>query len=85
MEKLTKQLAETDNRKAKIAERKVKVMEEANERKQREHDDRIMSIDTTNMEPRTRAYYEQRKNDVYFKTMAHIKDPSNMDLHTIAH
>ncbi|KAM1807593.1 hypothetical protein ACFX11_030574 [Malus domestica] len=85
MEKLTKQLAETDNRKAKIAERKVKVMEEANERKQREHDDRIMSIDTTNMEPRTRAYYEQRKNDVSFKTMAHIKDPSNMDLHTIAH
>ncbi|KAM1495966.1 hypothetical protein ACFXTO_030622 [Malus domestica] len=85
MEKLTKQLAETDNRKAKIAERKVKVMEEANERKQREHDDRIMSIDTTNMEPRTRAYYEQRKNHVSFKTMAHIKDPSNMDLHTIAH
>ncbi|XP_068304524.1 uncharacterized protein [Pyrus communis] len=85
MEKLTKQLAETDDRKAKIAERKVKVMEEANEREQREHDDRIMSMDTTNMEPRARAYYEQRKNDVYFKTMAHSKDSSNMDLHTIAH
>ncbi|CAN6560470.1 unnamed protein product [Malus baccata var. baccata] len=85
MEKLTKQLAETDDRKAKIAERKVKVMEEASEREQREHDDRIMSTDTTNMEPRARAYYEQRQNDVYFKTMAHSKDSSNMDLHTIAH
>ncbi|XP_050135522.1 uncharacterized protein LOC126611336 [Malus sylvestris] len=85
MEKLTKQLAEADDRKAKIAERKVKVMEEANEREQREHDDRIMSMDTTNMEPRARAYYEQRKNDVYFKTMAHSKNSSNMDLHTIAH
>lgn len=67
MEKLTKQLAKTDDRKAKIAERKVKVMEEANEWEQREHDDRIMSIDTTNMESRARAYYEQQKEWCLFQ------------------
>ncbi|CAL9010725.1 unnamed protein product [Prunus brigantina] len=79
MEQFTKQLAESDKRKAEVAERKVKVMEEMNERQQREQDDRIMSMDTSNMGPRARAYYEHRKSDIYFKTMGHTADKSNME------
>ena len=54
-------------RKAEIKRRKLKVMEQISEREQREKDDLIMIVDTSEVDDQGKAYYELRKNEIYAK------------------
>ncbi|KAF8413342.1 hypothetical protein HHK36_001321 [Tetracentron sinense] len=71
IEKFNKQACDTEERKARIEERKIRIMEDMNEREQKEEDDTIMMLDTSNMDPIAKAYYKQRKSEVLAKILAH--------------
>ncbi|KAA8539384.1 hypothetical protein F0562_026076 [Nyssa sinensis] len=82
MEQFNKHASDTKKRKAEIEERKAKVMEQMNQREQeekqgneKERDDMIMMMDTSNMDPRTKAYFELRKDEIYAKLLARSTNP----------
>ena len=62
-------LEEANQRERQKAEVELKVMLEKNAREQKEKDDQIMLMDTSNMDPQTKAYYEQRKAEVFARLM----------------
>ena len=62
-------LEEANERERRKAEVELKIMMDKNDREQKERDDRIMMMDTSNMDSRTRAYYEHRKAEIFEKSV----------------
>lgn len=77
VEQFNQQASATETRKAELESRKVKALEELKEiqkqqveAKEREMEDQIMMMDTSNMDPQKQAYYEFRKHEIMQKMMA---------------
>ena len=57
-------------RKLNIEERKIRCIESAEEREQMIHENEIMKIDTSNMDPQMQRYYQLRKDEIMAKVLA---------------
>ena len=82
MEQFNNQAKDTEMRKAEIQERKVRVIAQMNQReqeekyaKEKERDDAIMMMDTFNIDPCMKAYYELRKSEIYSKILTRSTNP----------
>ncbi|XP_050203358.1 uncharacterized protein LOC126653496 [Mercurialis annua] len=62
-------LEEANDRERKKAELELKIMMEKHESEQQEKDDKIMMMNTSNMDDPTRAYYKRRKAEILAKTI----------------
>ncbi|PON33036.1 No apical meristem-associated, C-terminal domain containing protein [Parasponia andersonii] len=68
-------LEEANERERRKAELELKIMVEKNDREQKEMDDKIMMMDTSGMDSRTRAYFDHRKAEI----LAKIVQPTNLE------
>ncbi|XP_050225702.1 uncharacterized protein LOC126675143 [Mercurialis annua] len=74
-ERKLKVLEEANDRERKKTEIELKIMMDKYEREQQEKDDKIMIMDTSNMDSVTKAYYEHRKAQILSK----LTTPTNIE------